>query len=154
MNTDLNVLEDLFIRLQNSQIIDYSYRNNILRLQILTNIAAFLLPSSQHINLVLQDCHYLYFLSYTQTQETRSPIDNLEEIFRKGLIIRGIELRNRENSALQAKEGFILYCNSILSTVEAGELHLKASGFQMYDQEFGRVSYPDFSKASDLLKSS
>lgn len=153
MNKDLNVLEDLFIRLQGSQIVEYSYNKNILRLQLQATVANYLLPGSQHFHLVLEGCSHLFFLSYSQTQENRVPIDKTGDIFSKGLMIQGIELRNRESSVVMSKDGFIIYCNSYLNMVEAGELHLKANAFQLYDQEFGRVSYSEFCKASDLLKS-
>jgi hypothetical protein len=154
MNQDLNDLEDLFIRLQGSKISGFSYSNNILRLQIQSTIAPFLLPGSRHLHLVLSGCTHLFYLSYRQTQENRIPIENPEVIFSRELILQGIELSNRESVLSNTKEGFILYCSSDFSLVEAGELHFKARGFQVYDQEFGRVSYPEFCRASEVLKSS
>ena len=152
MNQDLYFLEDLFIRLQGSHITDYSYSNSILRFQLQTAVAALLLPGSYAMHLVLEGCYRIYFFSYNQDQENRKSLDNPSQIFVKGLIIQGIELRNRQNSINQNKEDFILYCNSYRNTIEAGELHLNAHGFQLYDQEFGKVSYKAFCKASDQLK--
>jgi len=100
-------------------------------------------PPVETINLILKGCRQLQYLSYTQTQESRTIQTNASEIFHQNLIVQGVERRPFST--------IILYCISQAIAVEAGELHFSASGFQLYDQEFGRLSYPTFCKAADKL---
>ena len=151
MNQNLYALENLIIRLQGTQILNFSFSQHILRLQIKTPVAAQLLPGSDTINLVIDGCQKLFYLSYTQAREDRIAQDDPEIFFAKGLQIQGIELRNRETADNNINEGFIIYCNSYLHTIEAGELHLTANSFQLYDQEFGIINYETFLQAASQL---
>jgi hypothetical protein len=151
MNPNLYALENLFIRLQGTQIVHFSFNQGTLRLQIKTPVASQLLPGSETVHLVIGGCHKLFYLSYNQIQENRVALDKPELIFDKGLQIQGIELRNRDTTDKLVKEGFIVYCNSFLHDLEAGELHFTATDFQLYDQEFGLISFETFLRAAGEL---
>lgn len=152
MNQDLYALEDLFIRLQGTQIIHYSYGQSVLRLQIKTPLASYLLPGSESIHVVMQGCHQVKYLSYTQTLEDRTAEDDPESIFALGLQIQGMQLSNRETPERLINHNFVIFCNSYLHTIEAGELQITATGFQIYDQEFGQILFEDFKKAAAQLQ--
>ena len=152
MNQDAYALEDLFIRLQGTQIIDYSYGQNTLRLQIKSPVASQLLPGSETMHLVMRGCNKLYYLSYTQTLNERVAQSNPDIYFSLGLQIQGLQLRNRDIADNISNQNFVIFCNSYLHTIEAGELHFNASGFQLYDQEFGQIDYDDFKRAAGKLQ--
>lgn len=154
MNQDLFALENLIIQLQGAPIISFSYNQNILMLKVNTPVAAQLLPRTESVHLVIRGCHKLVYLSYTQIQQERIRQENPEIFFGNALQIQGIELRNRNSLERKVKEGFILYCNSYLHTIEAGELHFTCNGFEIYDQEFGKISYDNFIQAADKLNTS
>ena len=134
-------LTDIFNRLRGSSIINHTYEQETLRLEIKTHIAAYLKPPVQTINLVLEGCRHLQYLSYTQIQEARASQTDTSKIFNQNLVVQGIEKRPLSD--------YILYCISQTKAVEAGELHFSATGFQLYDQEFGRLSYPTFCEVAD-----
>jgi len=154
MNLSPYALEDLFIRLQGTQIVDYSYSQQILRLQIKTPVASQLLLNADTLHLVMRDCTKLVYYSYTQTVEERIPQRDPEYFFGFGLQIQGLQLRNRETADKMANQDFIIFCNSYLHTIEAGELHFRTSAFELYDEEFGQINYDDFKKAADKLQAS
>ncbi|MDB5263598.1 MAG: hypothetical protein JWQ14_2881 [Adhaeribacter sp.] len=154
MNQDLFALENLIIQLQGAPIISFSYNQNILMLKVNTPVAAQLLPRTESVHVVIRGCHKLDYLSYTQLQQERIRQENPEIFFGNALQIQGIELRNRNSLERKVKEGFILYCNSYLHTIEAGELHFTCNGFEIYDQEFGKISYDNFIQAADKLNTS
>lgn len=152
MNQDPYVLEDLFIRLQGTQIVTYSFSQKILRLQIKTPVAAHLLMGSDTINLVLHGCDELYYLSFKKNLNQRIAQKDPEQFFRMGLQIQGLQLQNRNTNEENHNNRFVIYCNSYLQNIEAGELHFSANGFQLYDQEFGVIKYDDFKKAANALQ--
>ncbi|GEO06905.1 hypothetical protein AAE02nite_45690 [Adhaeribacter aerolatus] len=152
MNQNPYALEDLFIRLQGTQIVDYSYGQQVLRLQIKTPVASQLLANTDTLHLVLRDCTKLFYLSYTQTLEERIAQNDPEYFFGIGLQIQGLQLRNRETADKINNQDFIIFCNSYLHNIEAGELHFKAGGFQLYDQEFGQINFEDFKRAAGELQ--
>ncbi len=138
MATELEKLREVLFKLQGDRIINFSFDGKTLRLEIESPLAGLLLPESTHLNLVLNTCTRIFYLSYTQTLETRVEQTNPTAIMKKGLMIQGVELK--------LPQEFIIYCNSYLNTVEAGELHVFTTGFQLYDQEFGRISWPVFER--------
>ena len=138
-----DLLINIFNQLRGSSILNYTYAHEVLRLEIKTPLAAYLKLPVETINLILEGCRQLQYQSYTQTQESRNVQTDAGEIFKQILVVQGVERRPSSN--------FIIYCISQTKAVEAGELHFSASGFQLYDQEFGRLSYPAFCKAAAKL---
>ena len=136
-------LTDVFFRLQGSLIRDYTFGQEVLRLVIQTAIAQYLSPAGNAINLVLEGCRELYYLSYTQTLDARTRQTQAEDIFEKALVIGGAENRSFNH--------FVIYCHSALPVVEAGELHITCKNFEMYDQEFGILNYKDFCQAFNKI---
>lgn len=138
-------LQETINRLVNGTIIGFSHDGKTLRLEIEIPVASYILPDSQYINLVLQNCPSVSYLSYTQPVAGRNELRDLTQIFSKSLVIQGVEGR--------LNYYYLIYCNSALNKLEAGELHLRTSAFQLYDQEFGRVDIPTFLKIADKLGS-
>lgn len=134
-------LGDLFTRLIGGCIVDYDPGPENLRLVVTSPVAALLSPGQEAIQVVLEQCQDLYYLSYTQTQEERVVQQDCHAIFSQELQLLGVEER--------AGNHLILYCNTCLDVLEAGELHFSARGFRLYDQEFGHLPYEHFCRASD-----
>ena len=134
-------LGELFRHLVGGCIVDYDPGPDNLRLVVTSPAATLLSPGQEAIQLVLEHCQDLYYLSYTQTQEERVVQQDLPAIFSQDLKILGVEER--------AGNHLILYCSTCLNVLEAGELHLSAQGFRLYDQEFGHLSYERFCRAAD-----
>ena len=134
-------ISEIIYRLRGSQIQKYTLGSGTLRLVLFTSVSNFLKPPSACINLVLTPCPEIYYLSYTQVLEARIAQHDLEQIFGKGLMIQGVEQTSKTH--------LIIYCNSYQNTLEAGELHLEAANWQLYDAEFGRISFAAFCQASD-----
>jgi hypothetical protein len=136
-----NLIADLFLRLLGGCIVEYALGPENLRLMVTSPAAALLSPEQEAIQVVLEDCADVYYLSYTQTQEERTLQRDLPAIFAQDLQILGVEER--------AGNHIILYCSTCQEMLEAGELHLAAGGFQLYDQEFGLLPYERFCRAAD-----
>lgn len=141
MSENSGLLSGLFLRLLGACIIEYDQGPQKLRFLVESPIATLLSPDQQAIQVVLEGYRDLYYLSYTQKQEERLPLQDLELVFSKPLQILGLE--ERDESEL------ILYCSSCQEQLEAGELHVRAHSFQLYDQEFGFLTYEQFCHAAD-----
>jgi hypothetical protein len=135
------MMGDLFLRLVGGCIVDYAWGPENLRLMVTSPVAALLSPGQEAIQVVLEHCQDLYYLSYTQTQEERVVQQDFRAIFSQDLQILGVEER--------AGNHIILYCSTCLEVLEAGELHFSAPGFHLYDQEFGHLPYERFCRAAD-----
>jgi hypothetical protein len=134
-------MADLFLRLLGGCIVDYAWSPENVRLTVTSPVAAFLSPEQEAIQVVLEDCRDLYYLSYTQVQEERVLQQDYNTIFSQDLQILGVEER--------AGNQIILYCSTCQDLLEAGELHLSAQSFRLYDQEYGHLSYERFCRAAD-----
>jgi hypothetical protein len=132
---------ELFMRLLGGCIMDYAWGPENLRLMVTSPVAAILGPGQEAIQVVLEHCQNLYYLSYTQPQEKRVLQQDCKAIFSQDLQILGVEERTGSQ--------VILYCSTCLHELEAGELHFSARGFRLYDQEFGHLSYERFCRAAD-----
>jgi hypothetical protein len=104
-------------------------------------VAALLSPEQEALQVVLEECRDIYYLSYTQPQEERVLQQDFDHIFHQDLQILGLEERTGNQ--------IILYCSTCQELLEAGELHFRAQGFRLYDQEFGLLPYERFCQAAD-----
>ena len=86
------------------------------------------------LRLVLIGQPKLFYLSYTQNTADRQPITKRESILSKNLILQGARIGGPQT--------LILYGHSP-QQVEAGELHLNFKNYQLYDDQYGRISAPD-----------
>ncbi len=143
MQVEHEQLTDVIFKLQSDKIIDYNYDGKTLRLVVESVMASNFIQGTDVLNLVLTNCTEVFYLSYTQSLENREIQDVPDQIFSKGLAVQGVECREITH--------FIIYCNSYLNTVEAGELHVTATGFQLYDQEFGRINLNTFNRIANKL---
>jgi hypothetical protein len=141
MKQKSSLIAELFLRLLGGCIVDYAWGPENLRLMVTSPVATVLAPEQEAIQVVLEDCRDLYYLSYTQTQEERVLQQDLAAIFRQQLQILGLEERTGSQ--------IILYCSACQELMEAGELHFTAGGFRLYDQEFGLLPYERFCRAAD-----
>jgi hypothetical protein len=136
-----SLLADLFLRLLGGCILDYDLGPDNLRLMVACPAAPLLAPGQEAIQVVLEDCRELFYLSYTQSQEERVVQQDVSTILSQDLLILGCE----EKTGNQ----LILFCSSSQNLLEAGELHLAARCFHLYDQEYGHLSYERFCRAAD-----
>jgi hypothetical protein len=136
-----SLIADLFLRLLGGCIVDYAWGPENLRLMVTSPVAALLSPEQEAIQVVLEDCRELYYLSYTQKQEERVFQQDYQIIFSQDLQILGLEERTGNQ--------IILYCSTCQELLEAGELHFSARSFRLYDQEFGHLPYERFCRAAD-----
>lgn len=132
---------ELFRRLIGGCIVDYAPGAENLRLTVTSPAAALLSPGQEAIQVVLEQCQNLCYLSYTQTQEERIVQQDFDAIFSQDLQILGVEERPGNH--------LILFCSTCLDVLEAGELHFSVRDFRLYDQEFGHLSYERFCRAAD-----
>lgn len=141
MEEQPSLLADLFMRLLGGSILEYDLGPDNLRLMVASPVAPLIAPDQEAIQVVLEDCRSLFYLSYTQNQEERVLQQDVSTIFSQDLQILGCEEK--------AGNELILFCSSSHQLLEAGELHVVARSFRLYDQEYGHLSYERFCLAAD-----
>ena len=129
------------MRLLGGCILDYDLGPENLRLMVASPVVPLIAPDQEAIQVILEDCRALFYLSYTQNQEERVLQQDVSTIFSQDLQILGCEEK--------AGNELILFCSSSHHLLEAGELHFVARSFRLYDQEYGHLSYERFCLAAD-----